>query len=523
MQLQIAVAIKKDTAKLTPTINEKYMEEIIVEQDKKGSFRDSVATISKEGKRNFITPKKPKGRLYNLRTRFSIFYLIVFFTLPFIKLHGEPLLMINVLDRKFIIFGMVFWPQDFFIFAIAMITFIVFIILFTVVFGRIFCGWACPQTIFMEMVFRKIEYWIDGDSAKQKQLREMPWNAEKARKRIVKFIIFFSISFILANFFLAYLISMDRVLEYIQNPATNIGTLISLTIFTSVFFFVYWWFREQACIVVCPYGRLQGVLLDKNSILVAYDRMRGEPRGRLSKKSKKIEKEEDIKRTEIKTDGASKSVAPKLEVVKTQGDCIDCLACIRVCPTGIDIRNGAQLECVNCTACIDACDSIMVGIQKPKGLVRYASENSISEGVKLKFTTRIKAYTGVLSILLSLLVFLLVSRTDLDARLMSTSGMTYTKLPDGRISNLYNLKLANKTHEDIPFTLKLENMSGEIEYVGSMSKIVKKEDYSHLQFFVKLNQSDVKGWKTELKIGMYENGKKIKTITANFIGPEVYN
>jgi cytochrome c oxidase accessory protein FixG len=417
---------------------------------------------------------------------------------------------------------MVFWPQDFFIFGIAMLTFVVFIILFTVVFGRIFCGWACPQTIFMEMVFRKIEYWIDGDSAKQKQLKEMLWNAEKTRKRIVKFIVFFSISFILANFFLAYLISMDKVIEYIANPATHVGTLISLTIFTSVFFFVYWWFREQACIVVCPYGRLQGVLLDKNSILVAYDRLRGEPRGKLSKKTKKEEKEEDSKSSGYKDDEALKSMAPKLEAVKPQGDCIDCLACVRVCPTGIDIRNGTQLECVNCTACIDACDTIMESIQKPKGLVRYASENSITEGKSLKFTTRIKAYTGVLSILLSLLVFLLVSRTDLDARLMRTSGMTYTTLPDGRISNLYNLKLANKTHEDIPFTLKLENVTGEIEYVGSVNTVVKKEDYSHLQFFVKMNPGDVKGWKTELKIGIYEKGKKIKTITANFLGPEVY-
>jgi polyferredoxin len=493
------------------------MEATIIE-DKIGSYRDSVATISKEGKRNIINPKRPKGRLYNLRTRFSIFYLIVFFSLPFIKVNGEPLLMLNILERKFIIFGMVFWPQDFFIFGIAMLTFVVFVILFTVVFGRIFCGWACPQTIFMEMVFRKIEYWIDGDSNKQKQLRTMPWNAEKTRKRVIKFIIFFAISFIIANFFLAYLISMDQVLGYLKDPSAHLGTLISLLIFTSIFFFVYWWFREQACIVVCPYGRLQGVLLDKNSIVVAYDHKRGEPRGKLKKKD-----DHDCKCVDCKDDGACKSIAAKFEASIPQGDCIDCLACVRVCPTGIDIRNGTQLECINCTACIDACDAIMTNIHKPKGLIRYASENSITTGVKLKFTTRIKAYTAVLSLLLSLLVFLLVSRTELDARLMRTAGMTYTSLPDGRISNLYNLKLANKTHKDIPFTLKLENIPGEIELVGSSSLIVKKEDYSHLQFFVKLNRADVKGWKTQLKIGMYENNKKIKTVTANFIGPEIYN
>jgi cytochrome c oxidase accessory protein FixG len=259
-------------------------------------------------------------------------------------------------------------------------------------------------------------------------------------------------------------------------------------------------------------------LLDKNSIVVAYDRLRGEPRGKLKKKD-----DHDCKCVDCKEDGACKSLAAKLEASVPQGDCIDCVACVRVCPTGIDIRNGTQLECVNCTACIDACDAIMTSIDKPKGLIRYASENSITKGVKLKFTARIKAYTAVLSLLLSLLVFLLVSRTDLDARLMRTAGMTYTTLPDGRISNLYNLKLANKTHKDIPFTLKLENINGEIEYVGSSDMVVKKEDYSHLQFFIKLNKDEIKSWKTELQIGMYANGEKIKTIMGKFIGPEIYN
>lgn len=494
--------------------------ETTIEPGIEGSFRDSVATISIDGRRNFINPKKPKGRLYNLRTRFSIFYLLVFFTLPFIKVHGEPLFMLNIIERKFIIFGMVFWPQDFFIFGIAMLTFVVFVILFTVVFGRVFCGWACPQTIFMEMVFRKIEYWIDGDSGRQKQLREMPWNGMKLRKRSIKFILFFVLSFIIANFFLAYLISMDKLIGYMQHPAANTGTLISLVIFTMVFFFVYWWFREQACIVVCPYGRLQGVLLDKNSIVVAYDKKRGEPRGKFNK-----QEEHDCKCTDCKEEGACKSIAAKFEafIPVIQGDCIECHACVKVCPTGIDIRNGTQLECVNCTACIDACDAIMLGVHKPKGLIRYASENTIAKGIQLKFSTRIKSYTAVLSLLLALLVFLLVSRTDLDATLMRTAGMTYFSLPDGRIANLYSLKLANKTHDDIPFTLKLENMAGEISIVGNSNMTVKKEDYSNLQFFVKLHPANVKNWKTILKIGLYEKGKKLKTVSAKFIGPEIYN
>ena len=490
------------------------------------SFRDSVATISKEGKRNYVFPKKPKGKLYNRRTLFSIFYLIVFFTLPFLKYNGEPLLMINVLERKFIIFGLIFWPQDFFIFGIAMITFIVFVIVFTVAFGRLFCGWACPQTIFMEMVFRKIEYWIDGDSAKQRQLKSMPWNGEKIRKRVTKFVAFFSLSFIIANFFLAYLISMDVLLGYITLPATHVGTLVSLLVFTTVFFFVYWWFREQACIVVCPYGRLQGVLLDKNSIVVAYDHKRGEPRGKAGKKAKEVEvaeaKDDDCTCTDCKGDGACKDLAAKFTPAAA-GDCIDCSACVRVCPTGIDIRNGTQLECVNCTACMDACDEIMTSIHKPIGLVRYASDNSIKNGVRLTFTPRLKAYTAVLTLLLVVLSVLIISRTDLDVRLLHTSGMTFTTLPDGRISNLFNLKLVNKTHEDIPFEVRLENLKGEINLVGSSLQVVKKESYSNLQFFVKLNQNQLKGWKTQIELGIYVNKEKIKTIKTSFIGPEVYN
>ena len=490
-------------------------------KEKQEAFRDSVATITKDGSRNYIHPKKPKGRLYNLRTRFSIFYLIVFFTLPFLKVNGEPLLMLNILERKFIIFGLIFWPQDFFIFGIAMLTFMVFIVLFTVVFGRVFCGWACPQTIFMEMVFRKIEYWIDGDSAQQKKLRDMPWNGEKLRKRTIKFITFFILSFIIANFFLAYIISMDKLMEYISVPSQHIPTLISLLGFTAVFFFVYWWFREQACIVVCPYGRLQGVLLDKNSIVVAYDYNRGEPRGKYSKNDK--EEKHDCKCTDCKNEGGCHNLEEKLAAMfPVKGDCIDCAACVRVCPTGIDIRNGTQLECVNCTACIDACDSIMTSINKPTGLIKYASEKSIKKGVQLKFTGRIKAYSVVLALLLTLLVTLIITRSDLDARLMRTSGMTYTSLPDGRIANLYNLKLANKTHKDIPFVLKLEDVQGEITNVGSGKMVVNKEDYAMLQFFVKLNRSDVKSWKKIIHIGLYENGKKLKTVEAKFIGPEVY-
>jgi cytochrome c oxidase accessory protein FixG len=281
------------------------------------SFRDSIATITKEGKRNWIYAQKPKGKFYNARSILSIFYLAVFFSLPFIRVHGNPFFLFNVLERKFIFFGVIFWPQDFFIFGIGMLTFILFVVLFTVVYGRVFCGWACPQTIFMEMVFRKIEYWIEGDANHQRTLNKAPYTSQKIIKKGFKHIVFFAIAFIIANTFLAYIIGTDELFEMMREPlAEHVGGFISLLVFTGAFYGVYAFFREQVCLIVCPYGRLQGVMLDKNSILVAYDYLRGEPRAKFKKNEE-----------------------------RTKGDCIDCHQCVNVCPTGIDIRHGTQLEC----------------------------------------------------------------------------------------------------------------------------------------------------------------------------------
>lgn len=455
------------------------------------SFRDSVATIDKRGKRNYIFPKKPVGKYYNWRTVASVIYLVVFFVLPFIKIQDEPVFLFNVIDRKFIFFGQVFWPQDFFIFAIGFLTFMLFVILFTVIFGRVFCGWACPQTIFMEMVFRKIEYWLDGDANAQRRLKEMPWSAYKIRKRVVKMAVFYFISFIIANFFLAYIIGMDSVLAMVkEGVAANAGTFISLLGFTTVFFFVYYWFREQVCIVVCPYGRLQGVLLDKKSIVVAYDYVRGEPRGHLKKD----------------------------QPVTRYGDCIDCHACVRVCPTGIDIRNGTQLECVNCTACIDACDDIMTKINRPRGLIRYESEENIAHSKKTKFNWRFAGYSVVLIALLSVLVILLATRDDVDARILRTAGQLYQEMPNGQISNLFNIKLANKTRHDVPVTLKLENIRGEIEIVAR-ELIVPKESYFQTPFFVKIESALITKRKTPIVMGVYQGKRKIETLKTTFLGP----
>ena len=457
---------------------------------KASSYRDRVSTVTDTGGRKWVYATKPFGKWFNYRKILAYTYILVFVILPFIKVNGMPFMMINIPQGKFILFSKIFWPQDFFIFAIGFLTFIVFVILFTVGFGRIWCGWACPQTIFMEMVFRKIEFFIDGDANQQKQLKAMPWNTEKLLKRGAKIIIFFFLSFLIANFFLGYIIGIDEVGVLVKEGIfVHFGTFSALVIFTLVFFFVYYWFREQACIIVCPYGRLQGVLLDRNSILVAYDYVRGEPRGKLA------------------------------DTTTDKGDCVNCHACVRVCPTGIDIRNGTQLECVNCTACIDACDEIMDHIKKPKGLIRYASENGIALKQKMTYSWRLKMYTIVLTLLLAFLAILLITRADIAARILRTPGQTYQLLEDKKISNLYNIKLVNKTRKNIHLDLKLENIEGEIKQIGPVD--VAKESYFQTSFFITLKNEQLKSRKTKIKIGLYENGHKMDELTAVFLGPSI--
>ena len=454
-------------------------------------FRDSVSHIDAEGHRVWFYPKKPFGRLYNLRSLVSWIYLLVFFTIPFIKVNGEPLFLFNISERKFILFAVRFWPQDFFIFMIGMVAFIVFIALFTVIFGRVFCGWVCPQTIFMEMVFRKIEYWIEGDAAHQRALNKLPWNREKITKKTLKVSIFFVVSVFIANTFLSYIIGIDKLYKIVTEPLSqHLGGFALMNIFSAVFFFIYLWFREQACLVVCPYGRMQGVLLDKHSIVVAYDHHRGEPRSK-----------------------------PQKETNTNKGDCIDCFECVRVCPTGIDIRNGTQLECTNCTACIDACNHIMEKVHKPEGLIRYASEHSIQTGKKLRISGRMMAYSFVLLLLIGLESFLLITRSDLDVHMVRAKGTLFYNEPDGRVSNLYNVKIINKTHNDLPVEFALSNLQGEVRLVGNPNLIIKKDSLLDTQIFVIIPANAIDEQKSKISINVISSGKIMGEEKTFFLGP----
>lgn len=454
-----------------------------------GTRTDSIK--SGREKRKKIYAKKPAGKLYRYRQWVGYTLLLFLFAAPFIKINGNPFLMFNIIERKFSIFGAVFYPQDLHIFVFGMLIMIVGIVLFTAVFGRVWCGWTCPQTIFMELIFRRIEYLIEGDWIQQKKLNEGPDSDARAWKKVLKHSVFFAISFFISNIFLAYIIGADALFKIMSDPIDQhlIG-FISILIFTFVFYGVFAYIREIVCTTICPYGRLQGVLLDEHSLTVAYDANRGEPR-------------EKLKRGQV---------APR-------GDCIDCKLCVHVCPTGIDIRNGTQLECVSCTACIDACDAVMDKIGKPRRLIGFYSMNDIMEPQTIKKSNiRAIAYSAVLILLTAVFGFMLFSRSEIDGRLLRAKGSSYQFREDGTVSNLYTLELLNKSGKDIRFDIESVNDNVSVQMVNDIHAL-KKEGRATLSFFLLMGKKEVAQYKQNVKVTIVSDGKVKETLKTTFIAP----
>ncbi len=453
----------------------------------KATFRDRIVTVDKEGERVWVFPKMPKGKLYNYRRVVAYSLLLFLYLAPHLKINGEPLIFLNFIGRKFVLFGSTFYPQDFHLLVLSFITLLVFIILFTVVYGRIFCGWVCPQTVFMEFLYRPIEYLIDGDRKKQRELAQQGMNPIKLIKRIVKHTLFFTISFWSIITFYSYIKGYPEVQLLMAGwPGSNFSSLIVVLAFTAAHYFIFSSFREQVCSLVCPYGRLQGVILDTNSIVVAYDYIRGEPRGR--------GKNED------------------------KGDCIDCHKCVDVCPTGIDIRNGTQLECINCTACIDSCNSVMNAIKKPKGLIRFASEHSISDPKKKLMNARAIAYSVVLVILLGVVTFSFMNRGDVETTIIRSQGTMFQEYGTEAYSNLYNLQMINKTNEQVFMDLKLTSPEGKIIVLGDKLNIEVGE-VAKRNLLIVLNKNLLQSSNTHLTIAIYINDELLEELSTSFVGP----
>lgn len=437
-------------------------------------------------------PLLRKGIYYKWRSVISYFYLLFFFAGPFLRMNGQPFLMLNFMERHFVILGQVFWPEDIFLFVLATLVFIVCVVVFTIAFGRLFCGWICPQTIFMEMVFRKVEEWVEGDANKRRKSDAGAWTKSKIFKKALKHFLFIIISFLIANTFLSYLIGSESLIKIMVEPISQhwVG-FASIWVFTTAFYLIYSQVRELVCTLFCPYGRLQSVLIDEHTLVIAYNDVRGEPRGKLSRNA---------------------------GVGNLKGDCVDCGLCVSVCPTGIDIRNGTQIECVNCTACIDVCDEVMDKIHKPKSLIGFYSENMIRFKEKPTLTGRMIAYAGVIITLMGILCYFIFSRSDMDMTIMRGAGMLYQEQPGGYISNVYNAEIINKTNQNHNIVIKSSNPDIRIKYIQAPGNIGKGSTVKAM-FFVMIPASQINSVKTNVKLQLITNNHIIQTVTTSFVGP----
>jgi cytochrome c oxidase accessory protein FixG len=455
------------------------------------SFRDNLATIDEKGRRLWVYPLRPGGIFYKARTALATLLLGFLFAAPFITVDGHPYMLLDIIHRRFYIFGSVFHPHDFYLIVIGLISLALFLILFTAAFGRLFCGWVCPQTIFMEMVFRRIEFWIEGDGPKQKRLDRAPLSGSKVIRKGIKHSLFLIVSVLLTSGISAWFVGQETVLLIWSNASEHSSGFVVMGVFSLLIYGTYARFREQMCTLVCPYGRLQSVLLDPNSIVVAYDFKRGEPRGRFKQGQERI----------------------------TEGDCINCQACVRVCPTGIDIRNGTQLECVNCTACIDVCNSVMDRVGLPRKLIKYSSYNSIAHGQPFRFSGRLVAYGTVLAALLSLLVFLGVQRDIIETTVLRTTGSLYTELEDGTIRNLYTVKIFNRTADDLKATLRLKGVEGRLNLVGP-PLLMEGNAAAQSVFTIEIGPASLSSAKVPILIEVVDGDRVLEEVETTFHGPE---
>lgn len=394
-----------------------------------------LTTLRSDGKRNWMYPVPSPGRFYTRRLVVAWALIVLYIALPVIRVGGHPAVLLDFVHREFALFGLIFYPTDTLLLMIFMIGILLSVVLFTALLGRVWCGWGCPQTVYLEYVFRPIERFIEGAEHVRRRRDDGPWTLDKAWRKVVKHGIYVLIALVLAHTFVAYFTGWDNLLVYMTGPPTqHWGFFVIMAITTGLVYFDFAIFREQMCTITCPYARMQSVLLDPDSLIVSYDPTRGEPRGKKSK-----------------TGDAS------------LGDCIDCGACVRTCPTGIDIRDGLQMECIACTQCIDACDAIMDRVERPRGLIRYSSEREM-QGQK---TRLVRARTVVYSLLflgaVSAFTVSLSGREPFDINVGRSVGEPYSQLPDGRIANRLRFRVRNQTGDPSSFTVRLVGVTASDE------------------------------------------------------------
>jgi len=401
---------------------------------------DSVASIKSDGSRNFLRPSDAKGIFTTWRRVIAIVIIVLYVALPWIKIGGHPALLFDVVARRFYLFGFTFAAQDFWLafFLVSGLGFTLFFV--TSILGRVWCGWTCPQTVLMEHVYRRIERWIEGSVPDQKRLDDMSWGEpEKLMKRGIKHLLFILISVLVSHVFLSYFISIPKLYDWVSHPpSAHWGGFVFVFIMSGILYFNFSWFREQLCLAICPYGRLQSALIDDDSLIIGYDEIRGEPRGK-----------------------------PRQQGV---GDCIDCKRCVSVCPTGIDIRQGLQLECVGCANCIDACDVIMSQLGRPKGLIRYDSLNGFKGKGRRILRPRLFIYIFFMIVGSCAMVYAFSSVKSAYMLVTRMKGSPYYQA-DNVIRNQYDVRIVNKKDEPQVFSIHVNSPNHELTKLGDTEHI----------------------------------------------------
>lgn len=389
---------------------------------------NKLATTDMEGSRIYLYPEDVRGIWLDRRSLVYLILILVYLVLPWIYYNGEQAIRLNLIEREFSFFGYLFYAHDAPLLLLILLGFVFSIGFITSLWGRVWCGWGCPQTVFISFLYSKIERLIEGRARERSKLADAPWNANKIIKKSLKWFAFLVLSLHISHSLLGYFVGTRKLFFItLKSPTENLSLFITMIVITSIFLFDFGWFKEQFCIIACPYGRLQSVIMDSYSKVVGYDYNRGEPR-----RSKDIVKDKE-------------------------GDCINCYHCVKVCPTGIDIRNGTQLECIACTACIDACDEIMVKINKPKGLIKYTTEAELEKLPAKKFHLRSVIYLTIIILISSIFIYSLQSKSALNLRMNKIGRSSYIVLKDNLIDNLYRINFDNKSSDTYSINIKTNN------------------------------------------------------------------
>ncbi len=459
-----------------------------------------LSTMSADGKRRWLYPFLSTGKFWKSRRVVAWSLIVLFSLLPWIKVAGRPTIFLDILRREFTFFGLVVYSTDTILWMLFLLTIFVAVFFGTALLGRIWCGWACPQTVYLEFLFRPIERLIEGKEAKRKRRDEGPLTWDKAWRKTLKYAIYLMISLALAHTFVAYFVSWDRLLIWMQRPPTeNWAFFVIMSVTTGLVLFDFAIFREQMCTIACPYARFQSVLLDSDSMIVTYDPNRGEPRGRRTRKQRLDEQEGSVK--------------------LALGDCIDCGACVRTCPTGIDIRNGLQMECINCTQCMDACDAIMISIDKPVGLIRYSSENIIENGDKPKPIRPRTVLYGILLTALSIaFVSILFGRSSINVDIGRVVNVPYMQMGDG-IGNNLRFRIQDRAHNSTAEITVVQPKGAQIRIVGEHPLQLKKGQLKRVETFVIVPKEAFKNGNAKGVFDITTHDGRVERTTFGLIGP----